>query len=307
MTSTTQQDYCDEERYYRVLNNNNMPFEFKNLMYILKLGGLHDFIEVKNIKDLTLWQQAFIHKSYCIKDKTIDINDVHEYIDNNHDILTKDSNISKINFNTIIDIKENNYDTIEFLGDGFIQGIIGNYLTLRYPDQDEGFLTTMRSKLVKTKPLAFLAKKLGMHKFIIMSRHVEEVLHGRTNSRLLEDSFEAFVGVIYRYFSNISEPYGYIMTSRFIINVFEKYIDFVELILTDDNYKTKLMNYYQDNFNDTFPTYVEISSEGASNDRIFTMGVKNNKGDIVGQGVAKSKKQAEQIAAKNALDFFINK
>ena len=80
-------------------------------------------------------------------------------------------------------------------------------------------------------------------------------------------------------------------------------IDFEELVMTEENHKEILLQYYQKQFKIT-PKYLELGIEGPPHNRIFTMGVLDNSGDIISRGVAKSKKEAEQIASKKALEYF---
>jgi dsRNA-specific ribonuclease len=87
-------------------------------------------------------------------------------------------------------------ETYEFLGDTILNSVIGTYLYDRYRDQNEGFMTKTRTKMVRGTTLGELAKRLGLNKWIIISQHVESE-GGRDNLRILEDLFEAFIAAIY--------------------------------------------------------------------------------------------------------------
>ena len=205
----------------------------------------------------------------------------------------------------VIDIQEDSNEVVEWLGDGIIQSVVACYLRRRYPDQDEGFLTKLRSKLVKTEALATMAKFLGFGEFIIMSEHVEKACNGRNNSRILEDAFEAFVGVLAEDFGIDEQSRGYLLCTKFVISCIESSIDITELIMKDDNYKDQLMRYFQRMFNGQLPKYCEEKKEESeqptTGGRIFYMYVLDTEGKKIGSGYAKSKKEAEQRAAKYAL------
>ena len=90
----------------------------------------------------------------------------------------------------------------------------------------------------------------------------------------------------------------------YVINVIQKRVNFTELIYTDDNYKDKLMRYYQKYYDGYTPKYIVVKTEGELPDVIYTMGVLDQDGNIVGEGTDTSKKQASQIAAKVALEKY---
>ena len=142
-----------------------------------------------------------------------------------------------------------------------------------------------------------------------MSKHIEIICNGRKNSRILEDSFEAFVGAMMNDFGYKNEINGYNICNQFIINMIEAKIDITELIINDDNYKDQLMRYYQKMFNGKFPIYeqkniiININDNGISTKR-FHMIVRDTNEEIIGEGIAHSKKEAEQKAAKEALMRF---
>ena len=130
------------------------------------------------IKDIKLYQRAFIHKSYCnMKD--------YEEFDNDIDALP---------------LFQESYEKIEFLGDSILGYIVCEYIYQRYTNiynMDEGFLTKLKNRLVCGDMLYELAKDLGFNKYIIISKHIEENCDGRNNKNMLEDSFEAFLGALY--------------------------------------------------------------------------------------------------------------
>jgi dsRNA-specific ribonuclease len=104
-------------------------------------------------------------------------------------------------------------------------------------------------------------------------------------------------------FGCIDEEIGYKICKNFIIHTVETCVDLTELILNDDNYKDQLMRFYQKNFNGKFPIYEQENYDEES--KTFFMCVTHPLTDkIVGRGKAQAKKKAEQLAAKQALNFF---
>jgi ribonuclease-3 len=191
-------------------------------------------------------------------------------------------------------------EQIEFVGDSLLGCIIALYLHERYPDQDEGFLTRLRTRLVNNKQLGELAYKIGFHNWIILSRHVEDVCNGRRNLRILGSMLEAWVGAMYLDIAEKNPGAAFIRVRTWLITLFETHIDFAALIAEDNNFKDQLLKYYQATYH-TPPKYKEVHVEGPLHDRTFTMGVLSPTGDIVATAVARNKKVAEQEASRRAL------
>lgn len=124
------------------------------------------------VNDINVYQTAFIHRSYL---KT-------------HHPETHDINC--------VPLQSECNETYEFLGDTILNSVIGTYLYDRYRDQNEGFMTKTRTKMVRGTTLGELARRIGLNKWIIISQHVESE-GGRDNLRILEDLFEAFIAAIY--------------------------------------------------------------------------------------------------------------
>ena len=283
----------DGKKIYPVYNECNFLISIDEIKDILKKGDINE-----PIYDLELWQKAFIHKSMF---NGSDFQKNKKYFGNIDYEIDNDN---------VLGLQEESNEVLEWLGDGFIQSIIALYLFERYPRNNEGFLTRIRSRLVKTETLSKLALALNFDKYMIISKHVEIICNGRKNSKLLEDCFEAFLGsMLYDYKKNKSLGEAYIIVNKFLITVIEKYIDITELILKDDNYKDQLMRYFQKEFNGEYPKYEEISVEnnvsstGVSNRKFHTC-VKDIDGNIIGEGIAKAKRESQQKAAENALKHY---
>lgn len=184
------------------------------------------------------------------------------------------------------------YERYEFLGDSVLNLIIANFIFLKYPDKEEGYLTRIRTKLVNGKTLAYLAKKINLNEFLIISKNVENI-NGRNNDRILEDIFEAFL-------CSINTDLGYKYTEYFVIKLITKYIDFNELE-EDNNYKDILLRKCQQKLQIN-PEYELISTSGPAHNKIFTSVVLIN-GVKHSTGMGRTKKESEQIASKNTLEI----
>jgi len=128
---------------------------------------------------------------------------------------------------------------------------------------------------------------------MIISSHIDESCDGRNNSNILEDVFEAFIGALYQ------DTNDFKIVEQFIINTIEKYVDFSDTILWDNNYKDQILRYFQHNYK-VFPTYHSNKIEG---DNIYLCKLYRGKEHIeTGKGI--SKKKSEQDASRRALIKF---
>lgn len=281
-----------DQSQYGIYNENNKLIQKEDIERFLLKGGI-----TEKINNIDLWRKAFVHKSYCKNRKKKQAQNLEEQITEER---------QTVDLTKVIDIQEDSNEVLEWLGDGVIQSTVACYLIRRFPDQDEGFLTKLRSKLVKTEALATIARYLGFGEFILMSEHVEKACNGRNNSRILEDAYEGFVGALAEDFGIDETCRGYILCNRFVINCIENAIDITELIIKDDNYKDQLMRYFQRMFDGKLPKYYEDKNKNENEQpktggRIFYMYVADTDGKNIGSGYAKSKKEAEQRAARQAL------
>lgn len=191
-------------------------------------------------------------------------------------------------------------EQIEFVGDSLLGCVVALYLHERYPDQDEGFLTRLRTRLVNNKQLGELAQKIGFQHWIILSRHVEDLCNGRRNLRILGSLLEAWVGAMYLDISDKQPGAAFERVKTWLIHLYETHVDFSALISEDNNFKDQLLKYYQSTYH-TPPRYKEVAVEGPLHDRTFTMGVLSPSGEIVAVATARNKKVAEQEASRRAL------
>jgi ribonuclease-3 len=283
-----------EKKIYPVYNENNFYITKEIIQSILQKGNIN-----REVNDLSIWQQAFVHKSYC---KNNDFKKNEKFF----------GSIDSINIDdhkNILPLQNDSNEVLEWLGDGIIQSVAAIYLYKRFKTQREGFLTKIRSKLVKTESLSKLALYLGFDKYLIISKHIEIICNGRKNSRILEDCFEAFIGAMMNVFGHKNESDGFTICNMFIINIIEQKIDITDLIINDDNFKDQLMRFYQKKYNGKFPIYeqktlITTTNENGIVNKKFHMFVRDNDNNIIGEGIARSKKEAEQKAAKAALMHF---
>jgi len=177
------------------------------------------------------------------------------------------------------------FETLEFIGDSVLGFVITKFLFDQYESRQEGFLTKARTKLVRGETLAHIAKLLGLENIVIMDE--KGMRSGwNNNPKILEDVFEALIGAIYM-------DLGLLHAKEFVLRIYNdpKYID-MNFIMIDDNFKDHLMRYCQLN-NLQLPEYrVSAHHEGMFYIDIFV------NGRFMSRGTAKSKKQAEQNAAK---------
>ena len=178
-------------------------------------------------------------------------------------------------------------ERLEFLGDSILDSIISEYLFTRYKDNDEGFLTQMRSKVVNRKSLNDIAVSLKLHKYIKTNNISIE------SNNVLGNAFEALVGAIYL-------DKGYAFTRDFIVQkVITKYYDFQFLETVDTNFKSRLLEYAQKVKKTlSFETREEPSTEKGKQLFISVVMIDNV---AVCNAIGSSKKEAEQNSSKLAL------
>ena len=183
-------------------------------------------------------------------------------------------------------------ERLEFLGDAVLGLIVAQKLYDVFPDRDEGFLTRTRAKLVNGQMLAELARAIGLGSHLLLSANLRNS-EGRDNPTILADAFEAIIGAIYL-------DLGFNAARQFVLRVIDEHVDLTEISEQRTNFKSLLLEKTQASGRGQ-PVYVVVKEEGPSHDRRFTVNVLV--GDkAYGVGHAKSKKMAEQEAARQALE-----
>lgn len=306
---------------------------FNPLNKLISKETIQDFLKKYGIDapiaNPELYKRAFIHRSHL---KRPDI----ENEKNNIVIVPKPHDCLPLNS------KSN--ERLEFIGDGVLECITKYVLYKRFPKENEGFMTEKKIALVKNESIGRMAYEMGLHEWLIISKNAE-AKQIRTNLKKLGCLFEAFLGALFLDFNKIdvkdehnwfSDVFitgpGFQMAQIFVENVYEKHVDWINLIKNDDNYKNILQVRIQKEFKVT-PDYLEMCEHNAETG--YNMGVylclgqpihsvtvnhaKNvsefdsfasihqymcDHGKVLinlGKGLHKIKKKAEQVACEEAL------
>jgi dsRNA-specific ribonuclease len=241
-----------------IVNENNIPITKD---FIEELFKKYNFSH--KVKHLENFQLAMVHISYVSRSSLTE---------KTANLLKDVIPIDDINKQRAMPLKDSDYDRYEYMGDSIVHCVLAEYLFNRYITEGSGFLTTLRSRLEKAETLSFLSKKLGLHKYAIVARNIEQSNGRENNTHLAEDIFEAFIGAL-----SIEATYD--ECKKFLINIIETEIDMAELINNNDNYKDRLMQaFHRLKWGD--PKYNEDVSrqknikEGCQEIRSFTSYVK---------------------------------
>ena len=193
-------------------------------------------------------------------------------------------------YNGDANTKHQDYEKLEFMGDAVLGYVTADLVYKNRPEMSEGNLTKLRSVLVSTKPLAAYARKIDLPSYIRIG-HSITLKQVQESDKILENVLEALIGATYLD-AGLKTAYGLI--KKLLINDIKNYdVD----DLTD--YKSKLQEEIQAEHRDAVQ-YVTIETSGPAHDRTFKVQVLFN-GIVLGVGEGKSKKKAEEMAAKSAL------
>lgn len=221
---------------------------YNNKSFLFKLLGLLHFFPSR----ISLYEIATIHKSSSVSDSKG---------------------------------KPVNNERLEYLGDAILGSVIAEHLFLKYPDQNEGFLTKMRSKIVNGEKLGDLAEQIGLVPLI-----KTQTIGEHTLKHIAGDAFEALIGAIYL-------DKGYKRTKKFILkNILIKHIDLDTLEKTEDNYKSQLIEWGQ-KYKREVCFYTDVEPYDPT--RFISYISIGDK--LYGSGTGISKKEAEQMAANETL------
>lgn len=257
---------------YNPFNSKNRLFTRSDIQAILSKHSC-DF----KVTTLDLFQKAMVHSSYVKRTEyTSPTGEEAQLAEKPKDCLA---------------LFDESYERLEHLGDSILGACVSTYLMKRFPDENEGFMTDLKKEIVCNEMLGTLSQKIGLDKFYIISRHNEDVCAGRVNSKKLGDILEAFIGALWTESGN-----DFRSLYSFVICLVETYIDIPRILMNNRNFKEQLQKLYQSKFHHT-PTYAVISA--ATN--MYTMAAVDERGNHLGIGTAPTKKQAEQLAAKEAI------
>ncbi|MEM0528952.1 MAG: ribonuclease III [Candidatus Pararuminococcus gallinarum] len=180
----------------------------------------------------------------------------------------------------------------EFLGDAVLSIVVSDYLFKHYSHLPEGELTKLRASLVCEKSLCEFAHMIGLGQYLMLGRG-EEQMGGRERPSILADAFEALIAAIYL-------DGGMEHAKKFILGFVKKQVEKDKKVFFKD-YKTALQEIIQQNREEQL-TYVLVGESGPDHDKHFSVEVHLNS-NVIGKGEGRSKKDAEQMAAKEALEL----
>lgn len=183
-------------------------------------------------------------------------------------------------------------ERLEFLGDAVLSMVVSDYIYRNCPKLPEGELSKLRASLVCEKSLCRFAKSLGLGSYLKLSRG-ERNLHGQERPSILADAFEAVIASIYL-------DGGMDNAAKFILSYVEPEIKNPRPRAFKD-YKTTLQEIIQRNPEERLE-YVLVGEEGPDHDKHFSVEVHLNN-NVIGKGGGRSKKEAEQQAAREALEL----
>jgi len=277
-----------EEIIHIPYNINNILASEDNILELLANNN----VKLDKINHIKFFHQAFTHKSYISKD-----------IFPEEVLIAAKKELG--NPPKLLELGNASYERLEFFGDRVVKLVTSMYLFYRYPNEDEGFMTRLQTKIEDKTNLAVMSKNIGLGKYFIISQQIES-LNGRNLEKIHEDVFEAFLGALF--LSNGFEP-----CCLLLVNLLETLIDYSDKLYCDNNYKDILLRYYHKQ-KWIFPKYHMIYQEGPPHKRTYIMGVEKGteisvdkesmKDKCVGFGMGSSKKEGQQNAAKMALILY---
>ncbi len=182
-------------------------------------------------------------------------------------------------------------ERLEFLGDSVLSIIVAEHIFNKYPNMPEGELTKLRASLVCEKSLCSYSRELGIGKCLLLGNG-EDKNGGRERDSILADAFEAVLAAIYI-------DGGMAAAKKHVLNTVLRDLEHHSDEDSFKDYKTVLQEIIQRNPEESV-SYILIDEKGPDHDKIFTVEVHLNS-NVIGQGSGKSKKQAEQMAACQAL------
>ena len=263
---------------YCPYNSSNRPFTERDIHKLLHKHGLPHY-RAQNVR---VFQTAMVHTTYVRRT---------EY-------TTPDGTPAQLAPcpNGVMPLQDESYECLEFEGDSVLGVCVATYLRKKYPEKKQGFLTDARKVLVNNECIGQLSKTIGLDKFYVISRHNEEspAIAGRSNTKKLGDIFEAFIGALW---TDCGNRFHIVYT--FVTSVMEAYLDIEEVIHETTNYKDLFQKQCQRELKLT-PTYEMLSNDPKKNE--IRVAVCDANGKHIAYGSGSTRKKAEQLAAKQALE-----
>ena len=214
-----------------------------------------------------------------------------EYRFKNNDLLTEAfRHSSYVNERRITGLRDN--ERLEFLGDAVLDLAVSHILMEVFQDVNEGDLSKYRATVVNEKGLFLMAKELGLGEYILLGKG-EDMSKGREKPSILANTMEALLGALYI-------DAGFELTKEIIHKLFLPVIEALNFNNVSGDYKSMLQEYTQEEYS-TLPEYLLKEESGPAHDKTFKV-VLCLKGKTIAEGVGKSKKEAEQKAAREAYN-----
>jgi ribonuclease-3 len=197
--------------------------------------------------------------------------------------------------NELADTELRDNERLEFLGDAVLDLAISHILMELFHDSKEGDLSKYRATVVNEAGLCRVAQELGLGKYVMLGRG-EEKSCGRDKASILANTMEALVGALYL-------DAGFDKTKEVVHHLFSPLLGKIDTIRVPNDYKSQLQEYTQGVYK-TRPEYVLVEESGPAHDKTFRVALRLD-GKIMAEARGKSKKEAEQRAAKEALPCLI--
>ena len=188
-------------------------------------------------------------------------------------------------------------ERLEFLGDTVLSVVVSEYLFEIFPDLPEGELSTMRAALVQSQALAAYSRSFGVGEFLYLGNG-EEKNDGRNRQSTLENAFEAIVAAIYL---DAGER-GFDEVKRLVLPIIKAQLADADFAINHTDAKTELQQLIQQTEGD-FLEYKIIGESGPDHQKTFSVAAMLNS-NVIGKGEGRSKREAEQAAAREALKLF---
>ena len=210
----------------------------------------------------------------------------------NNEMLLRSALSHSSYINELMINKYPDYQRLEFLGDSVLGMVTASFLYAQFPDMPEGILSKIKAAVVSEKALAPVALKFGLDKLLVLGKGAK--LNGEAESpSILADCMEAIIGAYYL-------DSGFAAVEKYVLSFIKPEIAKVENNQGLKDYKSALQEYSQKKYQ-SYPEYELVGKTGPEHDQVFNVCVRLNH-VTYGPVSAKSKKQAEQEAAKIACD-----
>lgn len=187
-------------------------------------------------------------------------------------------------------------ERLEFLGDSVLSIVVSSYLFEKYKNKQEGDLTKIRAAVVCEKALAKFATQIELGSYMFLG-HGESMNNGRTRSSIIADAFEALLAAIY-----LDSGETFDSVRKFLLPFIEKEIEYISVSGEFIDFKTNLQQIVQQ-ANGEILEYVLVEESGPDHNKKFSVEARLNS-NVIGRGIGKTKREAEQAAAREALVLF---